>query len=118
MPMGGMREMPVLENPLNASRMTSMAGCQSRMFGGGSGTSADLSTAMTPLELIQHYEKQMPGVGWTRVPIPSDASSLWVRKDSTAGTEQFLTLAASASREIPNCRNVQMMIYESQRSRR
>ena len=111
----GSNALPLLENPMNASRyMGGGMGCQSRMYGGGSGTSADLLSAMTPLELIQHYEKQLPGAGWARVNAPSDASSVWTKKDST-GSEQTLMLTATASRDVSNCRNVQMMLYNAQR---
>jgi len=114
---GGAPDLPTLENPINASLYNGGgAGCQAQVYGSGHGTGVDLATAMTPLELIQHYEKQMPASGWTHVNAPSDATSIWSRKDST-GKEQLVVLQASASRVIPNCRNVQMMLYDAGRTR-
>jgi hypothetical protein len=109
--MGGER-LPVLDNPANATRfMASGMGCQSRGYGPSTGTSTDLLTSMTPMELIQHYEKQLPATGWTQVKIPSDANSVWAKTDST-GTRQILVLTATAAGDTPNCRHVQMMLSE------
>ena len=102
-------EYPTLFNPPNAVMNQSMfGGCGEARFG-SSGTSAVLTTTMSPADLMKHYEKQMGSTGWKRADVPSTATSTWTRP-SPDGGETELILTASASLQAPNCRDVQMTV--------
>jgi hypothetical protein len=98
--------LPTLYNPPTAQQTYS--NCADRQLR-ASGTSVELSTSISPTDLMNHYGKQMGKAGWKQLPVPSVATTYWTKQDST-GTESLLTLTVTSSLTGPDCRSAQMMI--------
>ena len=99
--MEGRRRAPVLMNP-PAARLMDYGSCQQFNSSSG-GPGAQLSSTMTPAEILAHYGKQLADSGWKEV--GGGITQTWSRTDTTGVREYQITVTTMSGN--PMCRRVE-----------
>ncbi len=96
--------LPLLRDPQDA---TMRAECF--LIGSSQRTQTQLSTAMEPAALLDHYGKQLDAQGWTRMPETAAVRGNWSRRDST-GVLEVATLSIATRPTAAGCRDAQIEV--------
>ena len=98
------RRAPVLVNP-SAARLQDYGGfCSSQFNSSSGGPGAQLSSSMSPAEILDHYAKQLADSGWKDS--GSGVTRSWSRADS-AGTVREYQITITTTSANPMCRKVE-----------
>jgi hypothetical protein len=104
---------PLLYNPPTAQlsyRCVSMNANRGSMA-----TETYFTTSALPLQLLQHYGKQLDSAGWKRDVLAIPAVGEWVRPDSAGNEIRSVLRVFPGTARAPDCRKIQLEIITNRR---